>query len=256
MEKRGQVTTFIILGVVLIIILAGVFFLINSLISEKFKLQREKIILIPPQLKPVADFIDSCIKSTSLDGIDLISLQGGYIKPLNSLFYVNTEVPYYILDRKNIMPSKHFIENELAKDVNENLDFCLQDYKKFNEEGLIIEDKDFITEIKIQKDEVLVNLNYPITISKGNITVTLNEFTNKVDSRLDKIYDISKEVVDVHLENPNNLCLSCINKLSVENDVLIDVNKYNDETFVFTITDTLNLINNKPYKFRFAFSLT
>ena len=69
MHKRGQVTVFIIVGV-LILIVAGVF-----LYS-----QDKKIIEKPTTINtaPIISFVEQCIKSTAQEGIFENGKQGGY----------------------------------------------------------------------------------------------------------------------------------------------------------------------------------
>ena len=79
MLKRGQITFFIVLGIVILVVIAFLFF-----IKGIYKIpEREKVILAPTQKNPVEKYMESCIIKTANEALDRIYLYVGY-------FYQNT----------------------------------------------------------------------------------------------------------------------------------------------------------------------
>jgi len=80
LKKRGQVTTFIILGIVIAIIIFVVFFFLGDVLLQK---TRDKTPLERSQLIPIQQHIEECIQ-TSLDQTsDLLKRNAGYITTTN-----------------------------------------------------------------------------------------------------------------------------------------------------------------------------
>ena len=79
MEKRGQVTTIIIIGVLAIIAVVSVYTIRTYILKAEFETQYEKHIKVPVQIDPVRKYMDECLTSIAQDGIDLLGVQGGYL---------------------------------------------------------------------------------------------------------------------------------------------------------------------------------
>jgi len=88
MEKRGQVTIFIIIGIILLIILAlFLYFRGESLDLEP----QEKI---PSEFVPVRNLIEECMQVHAKEGIYLLGIQGGYTKlPIDILYSPDAFLP-------------------------------------------------------------------------------------------------------------------------------------------------------------------
>ncbi|MEK6907068.1 MAG: hypothetical protein AABW45_00930, partial [Nanoarchaeota archaeon] len=78
MHKRGQVTVFAILGILIVVVLALVFYLYG----ERLKLQtKEEVKFDTSTIEPLKTFVQDCINSQGLEALNLVGLQGGVIDP-------------------------------------------------------------------------------------------------------------------------------------------------------------------------------
>ena len=161
-KKRGQVTLFIILG---LIILVGIVLLIYFKASA-FKKWPLKLITedAPNELKPLQTFVTECLEQVSREAIVKIGLGGGYLEPTNSeytpyYFQVNqnnptesdilvinqnNKVPYWyymntpnscyncMVTEKNI-PTFEDMQRQISVYVEKNIDSCLNDFKAFED---------------------------------------------------------------------------------------------------------------------------
>ena len=94
MKKRGQVTIFIIIAI-LIIGAVALFFVFNGTL-RKFE-------TINPEVAPIQKFVQECLDETLESAVYDIAKRGGYNDPEN---ITSAGVTYYILGGENLMPSK------------------------------------------------------------------------------------------------------------------------------------------------------
>ncbi len=237
MQKRGQITIFIIIA---IIIVAGIaiFFSVRSQIS---------IINYPPEIQNVYSFVEKCIEETGNEVVYNVGTGGGYYLPPE--FSTDTGVPIYYSDGKDYMPSKIQIENEISDFAGETLFFCTRNFVDFPE--LEITQGEIKTKTVIKENEIILNVNYPISITKAGSTIVLNEFKNiKIPVRLGIVYDSVKKFNDEAIND--SICLSCGFDIAVENDLYVDMMDYNESTIIFIFSDENSIINNQTFNFVFA----
>src|SRR3989344_3190140 len=132
--KRGQLSLFIAIGVLLLVGL-GVFLYIKSLSAQK-------VTEVPADIAPIKLYIDKCLEETAKDAVLTVALQGGYyFTPENSLGFLNVEIPYYMYEGNVSVPTKDDIESELSLYIALNLPACAN-LDTFREKGYTIESGD------------------------------------------------------------------------------------------------------------------
>jgi hypothetical protein len=78
-KKRGQITIFIIIGIVLLLTII-LFFYIRSTAIKKIP-SAVTVKEVPTELNPVRIFVQDCLKDTVVNGFRLLGSRGGYIHP-------------------------------------------------------------------------------------------------------------------------------------------------------------------------------
>src|SRR3989338_9134826 len=78
MKKRGQAAAFIIIGLIVLIIVIGVIAVRKGFLQDLFEKISTERRTIPQQIRPVQDFLDSCVSQITKEGIAEIALHGGY----------------------------------------------------------------------------------------------------------------------------------------------------------------------------------
>ena len=243
--KKGQASMFIFLGLLVLILAALVFYLRSEAVQDLFQEQITKITGIPKQFEAIDLFAKDCIQKTSKDALIYIGKQGGYLNPKFNEF----NVAYYIYNNKIIIPNKETIEKEINSYVNDMLFFCTKGFIDFKDFDVI--QGTIKTNTKIEDNKVILDVVYPLKISKDKLTFTLRDFkTNEFNVRLSLIYNVSNGIVNKQMENLTRICLSCLNEFAVNNNIIIDVNDYKDYR-EYVINDEKSLINGEPYEFRF-----
>src|SRR3989339_689134 len=202
-EKRGQITIFIVVAIVLIGFVIGYFILRDSLSLGDG---------IPSNLEPVYTSFLSCLEEDVLVGVDLLETQAGYIEippfeagstymPFSSqLNFLGNPIPYwYYVSGNNLakenVPTVKDMESSLASFVDKKILNC--DFQSYYDKGFIITVGDNAkTDINIVDKEVRVDMDLDLEITYGNESILINNHDLNVKTYLGQLYDSAKEVYD------------------------------------------------------------
>ncbi|MDD5649924.1 MAG: hypothetical protein PHF86_05805 [Candidatus Nanoarchaeia archaeon] len=202
MKKRGQVTTFMIVGFVILILVVLIFSLRRAgvgMTSNEY---------LQTNLEDVKTVINDCIDKETLSVVDLIGKQGGYLNPTSYRMYNGYKVAYLcgnIPDTDlcmNQMVSQTQIENELANNLKLNLPYCVnidQLSKRLFFPEISVGDLDVKT--TIDKEAIVYEINYPITLKKGDSKVELTTYKKSVNVPLGKLLDTTYDIVNSEATN-------------------------------------------------------
>ncbi len=237
--RKAQISIFVILAV-LIIIVIGIYFSI--------RLELLNFGGLNPEVKPVYTFVEKCIKETSEDAVYHIGDNGGYfISPNNSL---DNHIPVYFDKGEVNVPSVEDIEKELELYMDDMLFFCVKNFVDFPDFN--VRQGEIKSEVKIEKGKVLFDIKYPLSISKGESSYVFSDFEYGVDVRLFLIQNVSSNLIKYQKEFPEDLCLSCIEELAIDNEVYIIMRDFEKGVIIFEIVDAESEIKNQEYVFYFA----
>ena len=230
MEKKGQVTLFVILAIILIAAISLYFAFRNKNTSEN----------IPPAVEPIYTSIVSCLETTSKDGAEYIGEQGGYyeLPKAISIEYFTKDIPYYYLNSEENIPSLERIELELGNYIYYNLERCIN-FEYFEKQGYEILGNELLVSPIIRDKGVEINVNYPITITKGSSTERIENFEVFIDADIKKMIEVSKDIVDCYYKLPEFICLNCLEEISDRYSVKIvstSFSNQNEEAILFSIT--------------------
>lgn len=202
--KRGQLTIFILVTIVIVISIILFFTFKDSFFQTG----------LPKNMKPVYDSYKDCLEEITSEGVYLLGQQGGYIevpdfvpgssyRPFSSqLDFMGQPVAYWMyVSGNNIVkeqvPTKEHMETELEDYVRDRLDTCRFDNYEAEGYNIYIEEGDVAIEIK--DSSVILTARNPITIYYENDTARINEHEVKVDIRLGKLYDQAKQIYDYEM---------------------------------------------------------
>jgi len=239
LNKRGQVTIFIIIAIILIVAVSLYF-----IFKDKSSVEN-----IPIEVEPVYTNLISCLEETTEEGIEYLALHGGYyeVPKSISIAYFTEDIPYYYLNSREYVPSVERIEGELEDYIHNYLSNCL-DFYSFEEQGYEIREGDLLVSVNIKEDKIKVKLDYPLTITKGKSTKRLREFEIEVDSNVEKLLETSQEIVSSYSEKPGFVCVTCLEEISEAQDVEITSAPFSndyEEAIFFLITSHENELNWK-----------
>jgi hypothetical protein len=193
MKNKSQISIFVIIGLVIIIIISGFLFFNDSLplISKK------------DNIANIVIYTETCIEQIATDGIFMQRMQGGYINIPEIILlrkaYVEAggfKVPNWFYKGSSYKPTILRMEEELADYIDDNLLRCLNFYIPFVNKYDITFQELPTTNVKISNNKVSLNTNFPIEIKKKGIDEIYyhNEFITELKTDLGKLYNLASEL--------------------------------------------------------------
>jgi hypothetical protein len=253
MKKKGQITVFIIVGIIILFLALLVFYLWNYGHSSRFN----PFLFSENSLK---SFVTDCIEKETEDGIYELGVHGGYIyvpkeiKLITSINELGEEMSYtslHLMNNKTYLPSLETMQTDLSRYIEENLVRCLDDFSIYKQKSIIISYRPPKAKTVITTDSVAVNLEFPVTAKKGDSEKMINNFNyEKRGIRIPYTIEASNFITNFFQENPRSIDLTALKEYSLD----IAITPYNPMTFIIMITDKQSIIHNKPYNFRFSVS--
>ena len=203
MKKRGQVTLFIIIGIIILIV--GIFG-----IMYREQIARAFARLLFPEAEPLRVFIERCSDITGEKAIELAARQGGYISIPGRLAlsydgYLPPppspiQVPMWWYKGASYVPTKQEMELQISQYIEESLTTCLDDFDAFAQFD-VIEKGNLTVETDIHENDVRLIINYPLLVRlKGtNDTIELERFYRIQDKPIGKLHELAFSIME--LEN-------------------------------------------------------
>lgn len=203
MDKRGQITVFIVIAIVILLTLGTYFYLQSTTVDQEIGAETDISITapVPGKAEDLSAYVESCILSTAPEGITVLALQGGSFILDSSKRYVSNDYRYLCkqkLGYSNCVPivlSRQTMEEELEGYMMSKIGSCV-DLNFFREQGFEVQAGDLQVDVSIAADDVVMNVNYPITISSGLKKIEVDAFTQKIDLPLGKLYDLSVRIIN------------------------------------------------------------
>jgi len=188
MQKRGQITLFIILGIVIVIaIVIGIAF--RKSITEKFS---ELEILKSEQARQMEIGIkahaSSCLKKVTIEAMQDVFANSGYYKNAPSkMGYSDYDVAYYVYEGKEKVPSLNEVASNIAKYIDANINPCISSYSA----GLIVGIPR--SEVSLGKT-VNAEVSQTLVLTREEVTATVKSYDAEVDSDARKVYNDMTEL--------------------------------------------------------------
>jgi len=206
MYKRGQVTVFIILGIVIVALIGVLFFFRGNLIEDIFGGESSGL-FTSADIEPVKDVVQGCVEITLMEAIEHVSNRGGYHDPvlidsysrdsygipvvyawtcehgtrLPSLDALGTQVGYYMSDhREGIIEC---INNGI--EVYQN-SWDISNIREFD-----------LGDAMISENFVRQRIDYigaPLSVEKGDYTATATEIMAEVNIALGQAQEMAAEI--------------------------------------------------------------
>ncbi len=204
MEKRGQATIFIILGVIVVIIAVSLSYLQNEGFREKVQNIAFRSVVVPEQAQGIVGFVNGCVNEITREGIDILGGQGGYISlpDISPRAYLqateNKKMPYWIYGLDNIenIPAKGEMEEDLRNYIEgQFMERC--GFDSYRELGYIIPNDDINIDVKIADKEVRIDLVSDLSVNIKGDEFDLSDYVFvNIPSRLNEFYEMANEIID------------------------------------------------------------
>jgi len=167
MVKRGQVTVFVIIGI-LILLVIGILLYFQFGLKEVFEESKVAV-----EAQPVKEIIDDCVEKVSLSGLELIGQQGGYIDigVKDSLKLDTVNSVYWVDESGIVVPELKNMEKELEDYVEDNLEECAD----FSNLDIKVNSGNVDVDVAMS-NKVSVKVTWPITVTKDASSYSFDKF--------------------------------------------------------------------------------
>jgi hypothetical protein len=229
-KKRGQITLFIIIGLVLLISISVIIYLLN--VQSREDVERRAVIPSLPvsEADPVSDFINGILKKTATDGLKILGEQGGYI---DASFFVNPmdvtesegisfgagslKIPYWWYmkspnscqnncefdsKRPDLFSSRKVnIEDQLKMYIDEKVRENAGAFEEITQLGYKITEKARPnSKVNIREKDILVVLDWKLSVEKAESKYEIKDFYSLVDLNFKEIYDLATDLINMQIE--------------------------------------------------------
>lgn len=227
-NKKAQITAFIIIGVILLFAAALILFIKTQLNKD---VEQPDLPDAPTKIEPVVELVGLCLEQVSKEALEKIGLHGGYTDPesygLNIDPYQPTEsdalsvaaesgfdVAYWhFMKSDNECTDCVFsswkphlespqgasrdasIESQISKYVNDHIQDCLNSFREMEPEFSVAPEGEPKASTSITRNEVVVNLQYPLSISAQGEQFSHSQYRATHDLNFRKIYEAAQEIV-------------------------------------------------------------
>jgi uncharacterized protein YjbK len=240
-----------IVGILLLITISTFLFITKENKTEQIDEYAEKTMSSFQINGWIQSYTENCLDKTARKALIYIGNNGGYYV-VPELYDPDFNLPYYFYENKSKIILKEEIENQLAEYVDNEIKFCLENFIYFEDKGYSIKDSKPSTIVKIKKNQVNFKLKLPLKISQDVTITELSNFEVNIHSRLDTIYSFTEQFLDLQVNDSQQVCLSCLIDLAIENDLKVEIYPL-DESYLFQINDEKAVIEKEEEVYSYKF---
>lgn len=195
-NKRGQVTIFIIIAILVIAVVVLIYLLFPKIKST-----------VETQTQSPNEYIQTCISEKISDTLKTISLNGGTLNTNggNSYFYLGNNVQYLCYTNQYYSTCVvqeplliQHIESEIESGISDDVNSCFASMvASYRNNGYDAELKYSTTEMLIQllPERLVVTFDNELTLTKGE-TQTFNDFSVVSNTNIYEVASIAQSIVD------------------------------------------------------------
>ncbi len=197
-NSKAQTTIFVIIAILVIAVI---------ILFVLFFQGGEPDVDIKPEENP-SSFLETCIKDRVLEGIDILSLQGGYIEPeLYRTFYFEDEEPQnvaylcyqenYYLPCVNQVPTLfNHLEKEIGYYIKDDVKDCFSSLgDSLESQGYTVNARYNGFDVDIRKENTIILIDGELILTKSGETTREGLFRARIPNRLGKIAKVVQEIL-------------------------------------------------------------
>lgn len=199
MSKRGQVSTFVIIGIILVIVVALIFF-----VRKQTGIGIPAAEFLSDKLKPIERDLKSCVDKQADTTVKTFLEQGGEFFPNYYVQYQGKKVKVMCRnipgDDKclNYLPPLNTMVKELNTRMQLEINNCVNKNLLKSETlgGYEVVAGPLTTKTETVGSGLLITVNYDVEIKKGEESTKLGKVNKILDVPIKELYDVSFDIVN------------------------------------------------------------
>ena len=208
---KGQVTVFILLGLVVLLVIAAVFVIRYTVTSKQVEVPRGEY--LEEDVRPLQTFVDECLKQTSWDAAYYVGSRGGFTYLPESYLETNySNIAYSFYSDNITFLSLTSMENQISEFVRINIFYCFNNFDSFEGQDIEYNLSNIDVDTTINNYDMDVILNFNI---KARDT-TINQFSTVLPIALGKVHEFVYTIAEKTKQQPEWIDLSYLASLSLE----------------------------------------
>ncbi len=238
--KKGQVSVFIILGLLIVVTIAlAVFF------QEVSILKTSKEAPLIDSVSSLQEYVQTCMEQITDNESRVLAMQGGMFNSAFFLYYNQTKVAYSCVQMSGTTACfqsylrKQDVEQSLANRINSELNNCV-DLSLFEKQGFLVVAGEKNVAVTFAAEKILVQLHYPIALQKKEKSIQSDVFLATVTLPFGNLFDLSREIVNIE----SSKSVDIFSLMQGSPDVLIQRKKI--------YPDTLYILQKNGFSYQFV----
>jgi hypothetical protein len=255
MVKKGQITLFIIIALAVILVIGGAVFYFSG--QTKAKNDRAVRDAISASAAGDSDysvvnlFVQECLEMSSINGIFDLGMQGGYYNlPKQTLKTEKGEIPFFYQNGRQLSITHRKLITEYQDYIKDNAVKCA-DFSVLKKRGITVKAKEPEVVVKLLNDEAVVELTYPLTITKDGTKKTMEKWTYTLPFGYEYVFFMYNDLISTIAENPKYKDLTQLVSFTDYEAMIVPVNKTTDIYILSTYRHGIEE-RNERYNFMFA----
>jgi len=241
MKKRGQVTIFVIVAV-LIVVMAILIYLFYPKIKSGIGFDE----------KNPSAFLQSCLEKDLKESINTVSLQGGSLDPEHFYLYQDNKIEYlcytdeyYVTCVMQQPMLKSHIESQITTAISEKANQCLTELEKnYKNNGYQVEFKSRLIDVELLPKRVATRLNSSLVLTKAGEKTQYDSLNFAITNNLYELVSIANSILNMEARYGNS---ETTIYMDYYHDLKVEKFKQTDGTTIYILTD-----RNSENKFQFA----
>jgi len=238
LNKKAQVTIFVILALILVVGIILIFLLIRGPTAN-----------VIDEENPQA-FIDSCTRQAVEKAIETLSKQGGDINPKGSVMYYGKNITYlcytsnfYVsCTTKRPMLIEH-IEDEIIDYITPLINNCFQTLESSLENRYDIETEDMKLNVILYPKHLIIDIDKYFKMTRNDETREFSEFKINL---INPIYDLSQIAMEIANQESHYCNFNTVGFMMIYPEYDLDKFRTGDSDIIYTVKERSS---NQEFKF-------
>lgn len=198
-KKRGQVTIFIILALVIVGIAILIYFLSPGI---RIGPGGESGAVFDEQ-NPYA-FLNFCANEKIKEVVETVSLQGGSLNPEHTIMYQGINIEYLCYTNEYYIPCniqrpflEQHIEAEIWRGIKSEIDVCFNQLEQnYIQRGYTVNIDPGISKVELLPKRISISLEHVLNVRKGSDIRTYDSFSISLDNNLYELVNIASDIIE------------------------------------------------------------
>lgn len=191
-NSRGQVTIFVILAILIVVIIIAGFYFLGRFNSQKIESTN------------APEYIDKCVRDSVEPSVSLVLANGGVINPSLFILYKSQKYNYlcyqknYYLACVNYFPLlKYTIESEIKKNSEVKVRECFNSLKaELEKKNFAVDEGQMNWSVELVPGKVLIKINRRIAVTKGDNSQSFTKFNSEILSPIYELQNTAHEIAN------------------------------------------------------------